>query len=215
MTGRSLSKVSSAASELRALPNINGTFSTLQLEVTSPASIASAVSSVTDSYGRLDALINNAGIVSTSKDTLTSFRDTFETNVYGPVLISEAFRPLLLKSSNAYSLFITSGLGSLGLASDPNSPHSAYQGTSYRASKAALNMVAVEEMKVCKGQVKVFTCCPGLVTSNLRGTSEAARSAGGNAEDPETSGRMVLDVLEGMRDGDVGGFVQRGGVYPW
>lgn len=146
---------------------------------------------------------------------MTKFRDTFETNVYGPVLVSEAFRLLLLKSSNAYSLFITSGLGSLGLASDPSSPHYGYQGTSYRASKSALNMVVVEEQKVCKGKVKVFTCCAGLVVSNLRGTSDAARQAGGNAEDPETSAKMVLDVLEGRREEDVGKFIQRPGLFAW
>jgi len=76
-------------------------------------------------------------------------------------------------------------------------------------------MVVVEEQKVCKGKVKVFTCCAGLVVSNLRGTSDAARQAGGNAEDPETSAKMVLDVLEGRREEDVGKFIQRPGLFAW
>jgi hypothetical protein len=57
-------------------------------------------------------------------------------------------------------------------------------------------------------KIKTFTACPSLVVSNSRAESDAARAAGGTAEDAVTSTRMVMDVLEGKREGDVGIFVQ-------
>jgi hypothetical protein len=63
--------------------------------------------------------------------------------------------------------------------------------------------------------LKVFAICPGFVVSNLRGTSDEARSGGGNAGDPATSGNLMLSILEGKRDADVGKFVQKDGTYPW
>jgi hypothetical protein len=57
--------------------------------------------------------------------------------------------------------------------------------------------------------------CPGLVRSNLRGTSEEARNAGGRAGDPKVSGETILSIVQGKRDEDVGKLVWKDGVYPW
>ena len=85
-------------------------------------------------------------------------------------------------------------------------------------SKAALDMVALQE-HYDFGEttaLKSYAYCPGLVRSNLRGTSEAAVSAGGAAGDPEVSGRGILAIIQGERDGDAGKFVNsEGGVYGW
>ena len=77
-------------------------------------------------------------------------------------------------------------------------------------------MLAIQDAKILGKQgVKVFAFCPGLVESNLRGTSEAERKAGGRAGDPMESGRTILSIVDGSRDADVGKFVHKDGVYTW
>lgn len=61
----------------------------------------------------------------------------------------------------------------------------------------------------------MFVVSPGFVRSNLRGTSEEARSGWGQAGDPEAAGELILSVVQGKRDGDVGSLVHADGVYPW
>lgn len=63
--------------------------------------------------------------------------------------------------------------------------------------------------------LKVFVMSPGFVRSNLRGSSEEARSGWGKAGDPEVSGQIVLSIVQGKRDADVGRFVHKDGVYDW
>jgi hypothetical protein len=63
--------------------------------------------------------------------------------------------------------------------------------------------------------LKVFAMCPGFVVSNLRGTSDEARSGWGGAGDPQVSGKTVLSIIQGERDADAGKFVHKDGVYPW
>jgi NAD(P)-dependent dehydrogenase (short-subunit alcohol dehydrogenase family) len=163
-------------------------------------------------------LINNAGIASQDPDSEVCYRDTLTTNVIGPVLVAEAFRPLLLKSQNPYSIYVSSGLGSMGLAADPKAEIYGVDFTTYRSSKAALNMVALQDHKISSStapNLKIFAFCPGLVVSNLRGTSEESRTMGGAAGDPDVSGRTLLSIVEGRRDADVGKFVHKDGLYPW
>ena len=141
---------------------------------------------------------------------------TLRTNTIGPVLMMEAFRPLLLKSKNAYSLYVSSALGSLGVAQDPSIFGYEVEGFAYRMSKAALNMWTVQEDRLWRPKgIKTFVMCPGFVVSNLRGKDEQARTGGGNAGDPKVSGKTMLDIIEGRRDTDIGKFVHEDGVYPW
>ena len=217
MASRTPSKGAAAANSLRRTPGIIGTISTVQLDVTDDSSIAAAVAYISQSHGRLDALVNNAAVyVQPTVSLRTQLEETFEANVVGAALVSEAFTPLLLKSHRPYLLHVSSGLGSITLAADMTRFDSSIDARSYRMSKAALNMLMMQDAKTLgpKG-VKVFAVCPGLVESNLRGTSQEARTVGGKAGDPKVSGRTMLRILEGARDAEAGLFVHKDGVYPW
>lgn len=75
----------------------------------------------------------------------------------------------------------------------------------YQVSKAALNMLAVLEARDLGDQgLKVFAMSPGYVVSNLRGENEEARTGWGKAGDPEDSGKLLLSIVMGERDKDVG-----------
>ncbi|KAF2808120.1 short chain dehydrogenase/reductase [Mytilinidion resinicola] len=212
---RSLENAEKAKSEIEAA-GIKGTLSTVQLDVTNSESVKQAAELVGTKFGTLDVLINNAGMGSQNPDVKTRFQETLEVNVIGPAVVAEAFRPLLLKAEKPYSIYVTSGLGSLAAASASGSD---FPGADcYCTSKAALNMLMMREWVAFKSKgLKSFAMCPGFVISNLRGKSEEARNGGrfGQAEDPKTSGELVLSIIEGERDSDAGGFVQKDGVWPW
>jgi NAD(P)-dependent dehydrogenase (short-subunit alcohol dehydrogenase family) len=107
-------------------------------------------------------------------------------------------------------------LGSLAFASDPQNVTSSETWDDYRMSKAALNMMTIQMHKRLKDQnVRVFAFCPGLVRSNLRGVSEEAVSAQGNAGDPMESAKAIMEIVVGRRDRDAGKFVHKDGCYPW
>ena len=217
MTGRSLEKVENAMSQIETA-SIKGSLSSVQLDVTDEKSIERAAELVQEKYGRLDALINNAAVGSMDPDTKTRMQLTMDTNVVGPAVVAAVFRPLLLKAQKPYSVYVSSGAGSLTRASEPRPPNLRrlpYE-DAYRASKAALNMLAVEEWKDFgpKG-LMVFTMSPGFVISNLRGTNEEERTGWGQAGDPEISGKTILSIIQGERDADVGKFVVKDGIYPW
>lgn len=215
MACRSLENAENAKKEIEGV-GIKGVLSTVHLDVTDKKSIERAAEWVQTKFGKLDVLVNNAGIGNVDPDVKTRFQTTFETNVIGPAMVAEAFRPLLLKSKKPYSLYVSSGMGSLGLASEADE---FLAGDAYRASKAALNMVMLREWAQfkAKGLNHIFAVCPGFVISNIRGKSEEARNGGsfGQAGDPEDSGRLLLSIIEGKRDADAGLFIQKDGTYPW
>jgi len=219
MSGRSLEKVQKAKSEIEtAVADSRSKLSAIQLDVTNEKSVEQAVKYVEDNFGRLDALLNNAAVGSRDPDIKTRMQLCMDTNVVGPAVVAAAFRPLLFKSGNPYSIFVSSGAGSFARTTDPEimKGHNLVNEDSYRASKAALNMIAVIEARDFgpKG-LKVFAMSPGFVISNLRGTDEASRTGWGKAGDPKVSGLITLGILQGKRDMDVGKLVAEDGVYPW
>jgi NAD(P)-dependent dehydrogenase (short-subunit alcohol dehydrogenase family) len=215
MAGRSQEKLKSAKAEIQDA-GIKCSLSTLLLDVTNEMSIEEAARNVREQHGRLDVLINNAAVGSIDPNVATRFKLCMDTNVIGPAMVADTFRPLLLESQDPYSIFVSSGAGSLTLTSAPDAVSHMPNENAYRASKAALNMIAIKERQDfgSKG-LKVFAFCPGFVVSNLRGPSEDARTGWGKAGDPAVSGQALLDIIEGRRDVDEGKFVHKDGVYPW
>jgi NAD(P)-dependent dehydrogenase (short-subunit alcohol dehydrogenase family) len=219
LAGRNQDALERSKNEIEAT-GIKGTLSVVILDVTSEDSVEKAAAEVEKQFGKLDVLVNNAGLSDNTLPKEWSLKQKLDqiltTNVTGPAIVSQAFRPLLLKGSDAKSIYVTSGLGSLSNCSNPESKQYHSKWTAYRTSKSGLNMWALQDYKELAPQgVKVFTFCPGLVRSNLRGPDEEFVSAGGNAGDPAVSGESILKIVKGERDADVGKFVHKDGVYPW
>ena len=216
--GRVLENAETAKSELEA-SGIKGQASAVQIDVTDEDSINQAASVVEKQFGHLDVLVNNAGRTGITAKTLKArLEECMNTNVIGPALVSAAFRPLLLKSPNPYSIYVTSEVGSLTFASDPTSHvyRTLPNGEAYRSSKSALNMLMLQEAATFSDTpLRIFAFCPGFVRSNLRGKSEEARTGWGRAGDPEDSARGILSIVEGKRDADVTKFVHKDGLHPW
>lgn len=198
--------------------NLPGTLSLLQLDVTSAKSIASAVATVEGEFGKLDVLINNAGLMSKLGSLEEQLHETFELNTFGPALVTEAFVPLLKLSTNPRLIHISSDLGSITLKSDPNFKWRTADHMAYRMSKAALNMMtACHATKFQDWGCKVWSYCPGFVVTNAWKDGDAGREAmkEAGAGDAGDSAKGIVAIVKGERDTDAGRFIYRDGVHPW
>lgn len=215
MASRSLEKGARSLSSIQTSQPAEA-ISLVQLDITSDDSIAAAVRYVEAKHGRLDALINNAGVCPTDF-TRSALRDAIETNAISPGMVTQAFAPLLLKSTDPRVVYVSSALGSITKRSDPKDLAYAEEYKAYRISKTALNMLVTCDAFEYGGRMKVFAYCPGYVITDLAGQREEKEKAG-IAKSPEGSARGVLAIIEGCRDEEDGLFLhgeQRGEVYPW
>jgi NAD(P)-dependent dehydrogenase (short-subunit alcohol dehydrogenase family) len=178
----------------------------VQLDVTDDASVADAVKTV----GSLDVLVNNAGIsggrISPSEATANDMRTVYETNVFGPVRVLHAFLPLLEKSPAPVVVNVSSGLGSLGRAADPDGPWGGFNVPVYASSKAALNMLTVQYAAAFP-RMRINSVDPGYTATDFnahRGTQTVEQGA-------ETIVRYALI----RPDGPTGGFFDRDGAEAW
>ena len=163
---------SAAASELREA-GADARF--VRLDVTDDTSIAAAARWIDNCYGRLDVLINNAGIARgdgsgrPSETTLSTLRTVFETNVFGVVAVTNAMLPLLRRAPAARIVNVSSEVGSIGSMTDPASPLFPMASVPYPSSKAALNMVTAMYAKELKDAIKVNAANPGYCETDLNG----------------------------------------------
>jgi len=187
----------------------------LQLDVNDTASQDNAAKFIADKFGKLDILINNAGIaqdfqVPASQGTLEQWRTTFETNVFNLVSLTQKLLPLVKKSDAGRIVNLTSILGSLAHHSDPNSPiaGSSSSGSAYNASKSALNMFTVNLANELKGTtVKVNAAHPGWVKTDMGG--EAAPLEVGDGA------KTSVQLATLPNDGPTGGYFHLGQTLPW
>jgi len=203
--------------------NLKGTLSFQKLDVTSDESIFAAVKELEAKFDKLDVLVNNAGIVIPEPLTRAAMRETFEVNVYGPVILTDALAPLLKKSNDPRIINVSSGLGSIGLRLDATNQYYNSTSNAYRMSKAALNMASANmKYDYRENKFKVWSYCPGFVITDLkmggaeRGEASRKTRSEMGAESSETSAQGILDIVNGQRDGEVDVFVQRyGQTWPW
>lgn len=121
---------------------------TIQIDVTNDESVLAAKTIIEKERGKLDILINNAGILGnvpqdSSTTSVTNIQNVFDTNFFGAIRVTQAFIELLKKSDNPRISNITSGLGSLTLHSDPSWKYYAFKAVSYVSSKTALNAFTI------------------------------------------------------------------------
>ncbi|KAI0117405.1 NAD(P)-binding protein [Daldinia grandis] len=214
---RDPSKGQAAAQEIQAIEGVKGTVSSTQIDVTDDRSVDTAAERLTAEYGRLDVLVNNAGIVSmASPPTREVFRNILETNVVGALSVTEAFLDLLRKAVRKPPrlIFVSSSTGSITHASDPTSPYYNPGAVEYRTSKAALNMLMVMYYARLKPEgFLVFGADPGLCATNFTGSPAALRER--NAAEPWQGGGRVATVVKGEKDSDVGKVLGVYGVSPF
>lgn len=210
---RNLAKGTAALEKIKARNN-SGSASIVQLDVTDDVSISAAAASIERDHGHLDILINNAGICPEPKDNAwpsrEEMREIFETNVYGPTMVTKIMLPLLFKSKDPRIVNVTSSLGSTATRLDPSDLVASANYPAYRMSKAGLNMLTAYTytLEEAKG-VKVWSFCPGWVITDLGGDREMKERVG--ADSSETSARGILEIVQGKRDGEAGSFVERDG----
>jgi NAD(P)-dependent dehydrogenase (short-subunit alcohol dehydrogenase family) len=214
---RSLTKGQQALADLESRKPA-GTLSLLELDITSDASITSAVKTVTATYGVLDVLINNAGIgLTTAKDYRGSILETINTNAVSALVLTDALLPLLKKSSDPRIINVTSGLGSIADRLDPSSDSYGLPYEAYRMSKAALNMAtACMHANYASFGAKAWAYCPGFVATNLIGEEERVRREALGVDGGEKSAQGILEIIRGERDHEAGLFIRRdGGRWEW
>ena len=158
----------------------------LTLDVTDAASIAAAVREIDEKFGRLDILINNAGIAlqngskKVSEEPLDVWRKTFDTNLFALIAVTQAFLPLLKKAPAGRIVNLSSILASLALHSDPTSPIYDFKLPAYNVSKTAVNGWTVQlayELRDTK--IKVNAAHPGWVKTDMGGPSAPMEIADG------------------------------------
>jgi len=188
----------------------------IQLDVTKTADRTAAYKYLEDKFGKLDILINNAGVASghsfgtnsTTKTTDEELRSVYETNVFSVVSLTQKLLPLIKKSDAGRIVNLSSILGSLALHADPNSPIYASKTFSYNSSKAALNAFTIHLAHELKDTtIKVNSVHPGWVKTDM-GTDAAPM------EIPDGAKTSVEAALLGP-DGPNGRFIHLGQELPW
>jgi NAD(P)-dependent dehydrogenase (short-subunit alcohol dehydrogenase family) len=174
----------------------------IRLDVTDQATIDEARELIESDPGRLDVLVNNAGITgrwseTAAEEDLDQAHGVLETNLFGAWRLTQAMVPLLRRSEDARIVNVSSGAGQL---SDMNGGY-----PSYRMSKAALNaltrILANEE-----GGIRTNSLCPGWVRTDMGG-SGASRSVD---EGADTAVWLATDAGIGS-----GGFYRDRKPIPW
>ncbi|MDR6403453.1 MULTISPECIES: SDR family NAD(P)-dependent oxidoreductase [Chryseobacterium] len=159
----------------------------IEIDVTNPESISKARDIIETEQGKLDILINNAGILgpipqTAAEASIKDIQNVFDTNFFGVISVTQAFLDLLKKSDRPRISNITSGLGSLTLHSDPNWKYYNVKGAAYGPSKSALNaytIVLAYELKDSAFKVNVID--PGYTATDFNhhsgpGSVESAAS---------------------------------------
>jgi NAD(P)-dependent dehydrogenase (short-subunit alcohol dehydrogenase family) len=184
----------------------------VHLEVTDIGTIQRAAAWIEKEFGRLDILVNNAGIgdfgTKPSSADLGKVREIYETNVFGPMALTQAMLPLLRKSKHGRIVNVSSGLGSLGRTSQPNSPIAQFPELGYNTSKTALNGMTVlfaHELKATP--IKVNAICPGYCATDINGHRGPRTAAQGAA--------AAIKYATIGDDGPTGGYFDDAGQVPW
>jgi NAD(P)-dependent dehydrogenase (short-subunit alcohol dehydrogenase family) len=184
----------------------------IKLDVTDRATIQRAAEWIEKEFGRLDILINNAGVAEwgfkPSEVDLAKVREVYETNFFGPVALIQAMLPLLKKSKHGRIVNVSSSLGSLTLSSDLNSPFADFLALGYNTSKSALNSMTIQFAKELKDTpIKVNAICPGYCATDINGNSG-----------PRTAAQGAVAAIEYAtigEDGPTGGYFNDEGRVPW
>jgi NAD(P)-dependent dehydrogenase (short-subunit alcohol dehydrogenase family) len=181
----------------------------VRLDVTDDASVEAALRVIEEREGRLDVLVNNAGIGSVGIDGLTgeSVLAMFNTNAVGVVRVTQAALPLLRKSDNPVVVNISSALGSFWAVTNPERHESHGPFVVYGATKAAVSMLTVQYAKAVP-EIKFNAVEPGFTATDFTAGFPGGRPV-------EESAEVIVRLATLGKDGPTGTFQEKTGELAW
>jgi NAD(P)-dependent dehydrogenase (short-subunit alcohol dehydrogenase family) len=179
----------------------------VQLDVTNDASVESALQSIDDSEGRLDVLVNNAGVSSTGDVNGPIALEVFDTNAIGVIRVTQAALPLLQKSENPVVVNVSSALGSFWAVTNPERRQFHFPSIVYGASKAAVSMLTVQYAKT-HPDMKFNAVEPGFTATDLTPFSGAGQPVENGAE-------VIVRLATIGKDGPTGTFQEGDEELAW
>ena len=180
------------------------------IDVTDDASVAQAAADVEAHEGRVDRIINNAGIVGSHAKAEDLVGDdaalVFDTNVSSIVRVTHAFLPLLGRSDDPAVINVSSGMGSQTLTHDPDRVESTIAAPLYTASKAAVTMLTMQYAKAMPG-VRFNAADPGYTATDFNAHS--------GPQSVEEGAEIIVRAAQFGPDGPTGAYLDREGTVPW
>ncbi|MFI6276209.1 SDR family NAD(P)-dependent oxidoreductase [Streptomyces sp. NPDC050988] len=179
----------------------------VQLDVTDDASVSSALATIDAAEGRLDVLVNNAGILGSEVVNGPEAIRVFDTNTVGVVRVTEAALPLLRRSSNPVVVNVSSSLGSFWAVNNPDRPEFNVPLALYSASKSATTMLTVQYAKSQPG-IKFNALEPGTTATDMTAALGIGRPV-------DESARTVVRLATLDADGPTGTLQDENGELRW
>lgn len=184
----------------------------VHIDLNAQETAVTAAETIRNQFGKLDLLINNAGIAGTgdgspSKVSIETVEAVMHTNFVGTVAVTQAMLPLLQSTGKAQIINVSSELGSVSLHNDPNWKYAPVKLLAYCASKAALNMFTVQlAYEFRDGNIAVNSINPGYTATDLNQKQGTQTVEEGAAE-------IVRAAL--LDPPITGKFLETGGEIPW
>jgi NAD(P)-dependent dehydrogenase (short-subunit alcohol dehydrogenase family) len=188
----------------------------VKLDVNKQTDIDAAAAMVESEFGKLDVLVNNAGVMiekgwtknTTSETTLENLRATFEANLFAVFALTKAMLPMLKRSEAGRIVNVSSILGSVSLQATKGSPTYSTKLFAYNASKAALNVLTISLAHELRGtKIKVNSAHPGWVKTDLGGDAAPMSVVDG--------AKTEVELATLGEDGPTGGFFHNGKEIAW
>lgn len=186
----------------------------IKLDVSDEQSIKQAAADVEARHGHIDILVNNAGVMldafdqAPSAQNLSTWKTTFDTNLFGVVAVTQAFLPLIKKSAQGRIVNVSSVLGSMAANVDPASAFYGFKIPAYNISKTALNAWTIHlAFELKDSAIKVNSAHPGFVKTDLHGVDAPMT--------PEQGARTSVQLALLPPDGPTGSFFHEGEVLAW
>jgi NAD(P)-dependent dehydrogenase (short-subunit alcohol dehydrogenase family) len=180
------------------------------LDVRDQSSADAAAATIGAAEGRLDVLVNNAGISGSYQPAAqvdaSEVERVFDTNVFGIVRVTRAFLPLLEASPAPVIVNVGSALGSEGIVTDPAKMESRLPALAYASSKAAVIMLTVQYAKALE-KIRVNVVEPGFTATDLNGNRGHQTVAEG--------AEIIVRMATAGPGGPTGTFQDRNGTMPW
>ncbi|MEU4693704.1 SDR family NAD(P)-dependent oxidoreductase [Actinoplanes sp. NPDC023714] len=185
----------------------------VEIDVLDEVSVSAAAARIDREHGRLDILVNNAGILvergqAPSRMPVALLERTYATNVFAVVTVTNALLPLIRRSPAGRIVNMSSGLGSLGITSDPENPYAQFPLLAYNSSKSALNAVTVSYANELRNTpIKVNAADPGYCATDMNGHA--------GPRTPEQGAIAAIRLATLPEEGPTAGFFSEDGAEPW